>query len=735
MAHIGKLRFNYRGLWVASTQYFKDDVVYYKGNTYIANANTASSVSPLTRLDTNSDNLGTAGTDWTLYDTGGLGGNANRGSEGFANNVMTNVMAHSRATNSFWRAGTYYHGDTVVFQANNAVHGTYRVKTASTTLPPANTTANPTTGWDRIAHGNGNSAKLGFIHPGSYYGPWPNIGYIKTVDWAGASGVWNGDIYGYAVNCYASYYQMWFVNQHQTLTETPGDRDANMPTGSNINSAQAHEQWGEVPFSNVDYLDGVLPTPDGEHPKVVQMMYDRNGCLVLFNNGEVHYSGRNTEYQAGDGTNTRSSAGFVRCGYANVNRTGATTVLRGKKAIRIAQSITQSHASHGTSQYALVDNLDGSNTLYQWGENGYGSASGGGSTADVQVPTALTWDAGTNGKIVDVWATGGDLGRVIILTATGKMFGWGYNRYPGLGVSTLTTSGGTGTYGLTTPTLIKDWSGETGIKKFSWGCTRSGYGMGAVITNNGKLWTWGENTSGNLGNGGTTDVNAPTQIGSDTDWQNCWVFEKGDAQITFFATKGSSQISNDLYACGDNASYVLGLQTPSTTDVSTLGLVYDSYGTKISNVVNVLNVKNGQSYRAIAIEKYIGPTEFTNQSWYKTRWYLQGDITHGVMGLRGDGTSNVDAEFIPSKAGTGSNLDHRYHSNTYNPVGVSPYRNTFHGAGYSITSTVFQMDRDTGRMYVSGSLSYGMDSVYGGRDSNTRGSRLDHVSPQALPYN
>ena len=89
------------------------------------------------------------------------------------------------------------------------------------------------------------------------------------------------------------------------------------------------------------------------------------------------------------------------------------------------------------------------------------------------------------------------------------------------------------------------------------------------------------------------------------------------------------------------------------------------------------------------------------------------------MGLRGDGTSNVDAEFIPSKAGTGSNLDHRYHSNTYNPVGVSPYRNTFHGAGYSITSTVFQMDRDTGRMYVSGSLSYGMDSVYGGRDSNT----------------
>ena len=734
MAHIGKLRFNYRGLWVASTQYFKDDVVYYKGNTYIANANTASSVSPLTRLDTNSDNLGTAGTDWTLYDTGGLGGNGNRGSEGFANNVMTNVLAHSRATNSFWRAGTYYHGDAVVFQSNNAVHGTYRVKTASTTLPPANTTANPTSGWDRIAHGNGNSAKLGFVHPGSYYGPWPNVGYIKTVDWAGAAGVWNGDIYGYACQSTTQYHQGWFVNQHQTLTETPGFRDANAPTGTQVNSGNHEEHSGEVSFSNLDYLDGVLATPDGEHPKITQMMLYRNGCLVLFNNGEVHYSGRNTEYQAGDGTADRSLAGFVRCGYANVNRTGATTVLRGKKAIRIASSVCNAHVNGGYSNYALVDNLDGSNTLYQWGENAYGQASGGGSTADVQVPTALTWDAGTNGKIVDVWATGGSLGKVIVLTATGKMFGWGYNRYSGLGTGSLTSSGGTGTYGLTTPTLIKDWSGEGGIRKFSWGNSSTGYGMGAVVSGNGKLWTWGENASGNLGNGGTTDVNTPTQIGSDTDWKNCWVFERTGTVIHFFATKGSSDISNDLYACGDAQYYVLGQSTPSETDVSTLGLVYDSYGTKITNVVNVLDLKKGQSYFLTGIEKYIGPTEFTNQGWYKTRWYVQGNNTGGGLGIRGNGTYNIDVEYLPSKDVSGTN-EYFMHSNAFNPVGVSPYRNTYCARGYSSKTVVMQMDRDTGRMYTSGELQYGLDSPFGNRDSNTRGSGITDMTPQPLPYN
>ena len=41
--------------------------------------------------------------------------------------------------------------------------------------------------------------------------------------------------------------------------------------------------------------------------------------------------------------------------------------------------------------------------------------------------------------------------------------------------------------------------------------------MGAVKTD-GTLWTWGDNSAGQLGHGDTTARSSPTQVGSATDW-------------------------------------------------------------------------------------------------------------------------------------------------------------------------------------------------------------------------
>ena len=47
------------------------------------------------------------------------------------------------------------------------------------------------------------------------------------------------------------------------------------------------------------------------------------------------------------------------------------------------------------------------------------------------------------------------------------------------------------------------------------GCTS---GACAAIKTNGTLWTWGENGTGALGQNNTTTTNSPAQVGSDTDW-------------------------------------------------------------------------------------------------------------------------------------------------------------------------------------------------------------------------
>jgi len=53
----------------------------------------------------------------------------------------------------------------------------------------------------------------------------------------------------------------------------------------------------------------------------------------------------------------------------------------------------------------------------------------------------------------------------------------------------------------------------------------SGYGSVHAIDNYGCLWAWGDNPSGILGNGQTSDVSSPTQIGARSDWVYLWSFK------------------------------------------------------------------------------------------------------------------------------------------------------------------------------------------------------------------
>lgn len=51
-----------------------------------------------------------------------------------------------------------------------------------------------------------------------------------------------------------------------------------------------------------------------------------------------------------------------------------------------------------------------------------------------------------------------------------------------------------------------------------WSKIASGLYHSIAIANDGTLWSWGFNNSGQLGDGTIVDKNVPTQIGTDTDW-------------------------------------------------------------------------------------------------------------------------------------------------------------------------------------------------------------------------
>jgi len=736
MAHIGKLRFNWRGVWVSGTNYKPDDMVQYKGQTYICNANTSSTTSPQDRVTTNSDNPGSAGTEWTLYSHSGLGGDANRGETGYksSNTFMfgTDRSSHGHLTNSYWRSGTYYHGDNVQYIANNGVSGTYRVNVASTTLPPANTTANPTTDWDRIAFGTASPNKTALVHPDCAE-PFPNSGYILRSQWSGNNMVgnstpaWFGDTYGYGVTDSTQYFMggCCFINKNFLPVTIPGDA-ANATAGSPP-FEQVDNFWttSEVPFRHLDYLDGVLDTPDGEPPKVSMLLKDYAGMFVLFNNGEVHYYGANTKGQAGRGTttDTEQNGAFNRWGYANVNRTGETKVLRGKKAIRIAMTLGNA-TNTDTATYALISyGANNTNEIWHSGDNHYGQGAAAGSV-DNTVPTHITtgangWDQAAFGNPVDIWANGGTYGRIWVLTDTGKMYACGYNVHGQLGVGDLVSK--------PVWTLVKDWGTVGGIKKFATAGNQRN--VAAVVAGNGTLWTWGENAAGALGQGDTSVRSSPTQVGSDTDWQNVWVFGgsgTGTGDHVTFATKGTSQTDNDLYACGDGANYVLG--QGNATDQQSFVQPLDSYGATISNIVNVKAITGtGAVHIGIGLEQYIADTSITNQNGYKTRWYFQGDQYGNVfeLGSAASPTTNTLDADLP-KPSASATEQYYYHQNLRVFPGVNPYRISLQTRGYTqATSAAIYFDKDVGRVIATGATYYGLDNYSAPGDFPTQGTDIE----------
>ncbi len=152
---------------------------------------------------------------------------------------------------------------------------------------------------------------------------------------------------------------------------------------------------------------------------------------------------------------------------------------------------------------ALTASWEGSGALlstgayYNWGYNAAGQL-GDGTTADSAVPVQVTLP--TPVRQVFQGGSGAKNGQTVAILANGSVWAWGNNDRGQLGDGTRVSSD--------VPLRVDVPPGVTFVKVSS-----GGYASYA-IDNSGRLWSWGDNKSGQLGTGGSPVIaTKPVSVG------------------------------------------------------------------------------------------------------------------------------------------------------------------------------------------------------------------------------
>jgi alpha-tubulin suppressor-like RCC1 family protein len=169
--------------------------------------------------------------------------------------------------------------------------------------------------------------------------------------------------------------------------------------------------------------------------------------------------------------------------------------------------------------------------MYSWGSNGYGQL-GDGTLNDHRTPTRTAAPAGT------IWAgVAAGYGHTLALTSTGELYTWGDNYYGQLGIGTAVR------------TLARQRIAPPAGKL--WTQVAAGYNFSLALCSNGSLYTWGDNTNGQLGDGTTAARTSAVLVAPPTGQQ--WVQVTGG-----FWSAAALSSDGALYTWGNNYEGQLG---------------------------------------------------------------------------------------------------------------------------------------------------------------------------------
>jgi len=262
--------------------------------------------------------------------------------------------------------------------------------------------------------------------------------------------------------------------------------------------------------------------------------------LALKNDGTVWTWGYNLYGQLGDGTKTNRSTPVQVLG------TGGAGLLTGVTAIA------------GGGPHTTVLKNDG--TVWAWGHNRYGQL-GDGTTIDRATPVQVLGLDGT-GFLTGVASIASGESQTIARKNDGTVWAWGHNRYGQLGNKKTGDN-------ATTPVQVLGPGGGGFLTDII--AIASGEYQSIALKNDGTVWSWGNNGQGQLGDGTVVDHNTPVQVLGPGG-------EGALLGITAVASRGQHTIAlkNDgnVWTWGSNRSGQLGDGTKvdyATTPVRVIG--------------------------------------------------------------------------------------------------------------------------------------------------------------------
>jgi alpha-tubulin suppressor-like RCC1 family protein len=263
--------------------------------------------------------------------------------------------------------------------------------------------------------------------------------------------------------------------------------------------------------------------------------------IALDNDGKIYSWGYNAYGQLGNNTVVNSLAPI------DISSFGA---LAGKIIAKIAAGgVTSDYSGAHYSQSAAIDS---NGRLYVWGYNANGQV-GDNTTVQRNVPTAVYADGALNGKTLkDVDVSGL---HTIALDSNGQVYTWGYNYTGQLGNNTTTESA--------TPIAISNYGGLIGKNIVSITADSNAYyttyifGHSSALDSNGKVYTWGYNGYGQLGDNTVTQRNIPTAVYTDGVLSGKVIRDVSSAGSHMLALDTEGQV----YAWGGNYYGQLGDNT------------------------------------------------------------------------------------------------------------------------------------------------------------------------------
>ncbi len=253
------------------------------------------------------------------------------------------------------------------------------------------------------------------------------------------------------------------------------------------------------------------------------------------------------------------------------------------------------------NSYTVILKTDG--TVWAWGANWFGQLGDGTTTyspVPIQVSGLTDITAISVGGYFNDWKGGGS---TIALKADGTVWAWGDNRYGQLGVTTTETCGEYSYPCSTTPMQVSGLEDVIAV-------AAGGY-YSMALKADGTVWAWGDNRSGQLGDGTTTYSPVPIQVSGLTD---VTAVAAGNAHSIALKSNGT------VWTWGNNFSGQLGVTTTESCD----GYYFTPCSTtpiQVSGLTDISAVTAGGDH-SIALET--GGTVWT---WGKNNYGQLGNTT------------------------------------------------------------------------------------------------------------